>query len=145
MTQTFLNLSKSLGDDLVQVEPDQIKPAQIKSSVVFLGLEHNRLGAPAPVMFLGNDSDKFSNLPKSLGVTRFKSKQLKSNQIKSSIVFLGLKHNRLGARALIMFLGNDLEKFGNLSKSLGGDSVQVKPDQIKPAQIKSNQVLCFSV
>jgi hypothetical protein len=30
-----------------------------------------------------------------------------------------------------MFLGNDSDKFPNLSKSLGGDSVQVKPDQIK--------------
>jgi len=125
---------------------NQIKSNQLKSNQVLCSsIWNTRLGARAPVMFLGNDSDKFSNLPKSLGVTRFKSKQLKSNQIKSSIVFLGLKHNRLGARTLIMFLGNDLEKFDNLSKSLGGDSVQVKPDQIKPAQIKSNQVLCFSV
>jgi hypothetical protein len=33
---------------------------------------------------------------------------------------LGLKHNRLGTHAPVMFLGNDSYKFPNLSKSLGG-------------------------
>jgi len=44
-----------------------------------------------------------------------------SNQIKStqSVVSLGLKHSRFGTHTPIMSLGNT-----------GGDSVQLKPDQI---------------
>jgi hypothetical protein len=71
-------------------------------------------------MFLGNDSDKFSNLSKSLGGD---SDQLKPDQIK--VLFqLGLKHNRLGTHTLVTFLDNDLDKFPKLSTSLGGDSVR---------------------
>jgi hypothetical protein len=109
----FPNLAKSLGGDSVQIKPDQIKPDQIK--VLFpLGLKHNRLRTHAPVMFLGNDLDKFPNLSKLLGGD---SVQIKPDQIK--VLFpLGLKHNRLG-------------QIRNLSKPLGGDWVQIKPAQIK--------------
>jgi hypothetical protein len=61
------------------------------------------------------------------------SNQTISNQ---SVVTLGLKHHRLGTHTPVIFLGNDSDKFPNLSKSFGGGSVQIKPDQIKPAQIK---------
>jgi len=47
---------------------------------------------------------------------------------------LGLKHNRLETHTPVMFLGNDSHKFPNSSKSLGGDSVQIKPDQINQAR-----------
>jgi hypothetical protein len=81
------------------------------------------LGTHTPVMSLGNDSDKSKICPSHWGVTRFKS-----NQIKSKCCY--------SEHAQVMFLGNGSDKSPNLSKSLGGDSVHIKPDQIKPGQIK---------
>jgi hypothetical protein len=96
-----------------------------------LGLKHNRLRTHEPVMFLGHGSYKFPNLSKSLGgdSVQIKLDQNKPDQIKV-LFLLGLKHNRLGTHTPVMS-SIMTHKFPNLSKSLGGDSVQIKPDQIK--------------
>jgi hypothetical protein len=97
---------------------------------VLFGLKHNRLGTHTPVMFLGNDSNKFPNLSKSLGGD---SVQIKPDQIK---VLSPLVWNTTSSEHTpVMFLGNDPDKF-----SKGGDSVQIKPDQTSSNQIKSNRL-----
>jgi hypothetical protein len=117
------NLSKSLG-------VTRIKPAQIKSSVVFL----NRLGTQPPIIPLDYDLDKFKICLSNWGVTR-----IKPAQIKSSVVFPDLKHNRIGTQSPIISLDYDLDKIKVCLSHWG-------VTRIKLAQTSStNQVLCSSV